>query len=98
RHCGRQGADLLLSPRKTGRETRDKWLVAGRAAAISAGAYSLSSNSSGGAAGFGGFGWVVDPDGEVLATTSPDPPFATLELDLGPARRAKGPSPRNVAG
>jgi predicted amidohydrolase len=95
RRLGQRGADLILSPRRTGTETRDKWLVAGRAVAISAGAYSLSSNSTNGF-DFGGLGWIIDPDGVVLGVTSSDRPFLTLDLDLDAARAAKSTYPRTL--
>jgi N-carbamoylputrescine amidase len=96
RQLGDAGAELVLTPRRTGTGSRDKWLLAGRAAAISAGAYSCSSNAIGGP-DFGGLGWIVDPDGRVLGTTSAERPFLTLDLDLSLARTAKSTYPRNVA-
>jgi hypothetical protein len=27
-------------------------------------------------------GWIIAPDGQVLAITTPDAPFATLDIDL----------------
>ena len=69
------------------------------AAAVLAGAFCLSSNrvgpnSEGGP--FGGMGWVIDPDGEILALTSEDAPFATVDIDLGAAEHAKATYPRYV--
>ena len=72
-------------------------MVAGRAAAISAGVYSVSSNRAGPGA-FGGCGWIIDPDGEVLARTTEDEPFATVALDLRCADWAKRRYPRNLVG
>jgi N-carbamoylputrescine amidase len=99
RRYARAGAELLCLPRATPLESLAKWLAGGQVAAICSGAFCLSSNQwvpDGTALECGGMGWVVDPDGAVLATTTPDEPFVTLELDLEVARRAKGTYPRYV--
>lgn len=99
RAYGRAGAHLIAVPRATGKPTLEKWLVGGRAAAVVSGAYVASSNRSaapGSAADLGGQGWVVGPDGEVLALTSAEAPFATVEVDLLHAARAKSTYPRYV--
>jgi N-carbamoylputrescine amidase len=44
----------------------------------------------------GGLGWVVDPDGQVLATTSREQPFVTVEVDLRLAEQARHTYPRYV--
>lgn len=92
---GKAGAHLLVVPRATGQATGEKWLVGGRAAAIVSGAYSLSSNRISDTA-FGGQGWVISPDGEVLALTSAQEPFVTVEIDLLQAERSKTTYPRYV--
>jgi N-carbamoylputrescine amidase len=100
RRYGRLGAHLVLTPRATEYRTRAKWLVGGRAAAVVSGAYHLSSNRCGTTAEglrFGGWGWVVDPDGEVLALTDDDQPFATVEISLQAAEQARQTYPRYVA-
>jgi len=100
REYGRQGATLLATPRATEWSSRDKWLAGGRTASVMAGAFGLSSNRSGtDATGlrWGGLGWVIDPDGEVLAKTSEGSPFATVEIDPAVAARAKKTYPRYVA-
>jgi N-carbamoylputrescine amidase len=99
RAYGRQGVHILASPRGTLLLTVEKWLVGGRAAAIAAGAYSLSSNRVSRESSwpvFGGQGWVVSPEGEILALTSRQRPFVTVEIDLQEAERAKGTYPRYV--
>lgn len=93
---GKGNVHLLVTPRLTGAATLDKWLAAGRVAAVLAGAYGLSSNRYDEARGYGGRGWIVGPDGEVLALTTPDEPFATHEVDLSAAERAKQTYPRYV--
>ena len=75
-----QEVDLLLVPRATEGRTVSKWLAGGRAAAVMSGAFCLSSNRQGLSNGvlFGGSGWIIDPNGNVLVTTSDADPFATL--------------------
>jgi N-carbamoylputrescine amidase len=98
RSYAKQGAHIVANPRATEATTVDKWLVGGRAAAVLSGAYCLSSNHSGETDGvrFGGAGWIIDPDGAVLAVTSDDAPFITLEIDLAKAEAAKRTYPRDV--
>ena len=96
RAYGKAGAEIIATPRATGRPTVDKWITGGRAAAIVSGAFSMSSNWAAEAGGgdFGGGGWIVDPDGRVLAQTSPDLPFQTLSIDLAAAEAAQKTYPR----
>ncbi len=103
RDYARQGIHLLLTPRATERGTRAKWLAGGQAAAIMAGAYGLSScpvndreHTDDTGASLGGQGWIISPDGDVLATTSADEPFVTLDVDLALAEQAKSTYPRYV--
>ncbi len=99
RAYGRAGAHLLLVPRSTGEARLERWRLAGRVAAISAGAYCLSSNRAGvspEAPRFGGEGWIINPEGEVLAVTSAETPFVTLEIDLAAAEHAKTTYPRTL--
>ena len=100
RELGRAGADVIAAPRATPIESRERWLVAGRAAAICAGAFCVSSNRSGegdDGARFAGCGWIIDPDGEVLARTTESSPFLTCDIDLGQSRAAKSSYPRYVS-
>jgi len=98
RRYASRGVDLIVTPRATASSSVEKWLVAGRAAAMLAGANSASSNrygpSKAGGFEFGGVGWVVDPDGAVLARTSKEAPCATVELDLEATKAAKATYPR----
>jgi N-carbamoylputrescine amidase len=66
-----------------------EWLARGRAAAILAGAYELSSNRLDESGAFGGQGWIIDPAGEVLAITNREQPVVTMDLDLRIADTAK---------
>jgi len=98
RGYARQGIHLLANPRGTPRSSVDKWLAGGRALAVMSGAYCISSNRSGNSQGieWGGTGWIIDPDGEVLATTSDAQPFVTVDIDLAKAYEAKKTYPRDV--
>ena len=99
RHYARSGVDLLCLPRATPYDSLARWLAGGQVAATCSGAYCLSSNQwnpSGAGIDCGGLGWVVDPDGNVLATTSAEEPFVTVEVDLDIARQAKSTYPRYV--
>ncbi|MCC6190230.1 MAG: carbon-nitrogen hydrolase family protein [Anaerolineales bacterium] len=100
RAYGQAGVHLIANPRATELATIDRWLVAGRAAAVAAGAYCLSSNRVGAeppAGPMGGQGWVVGPDAEVLALTSPRQPWVTVDIDLTVAEHARRTYPRYVA-
>ena len=99
RAYGQAGAHLIANPRATERASVDKWLAGGRVAAVVSGAYCLSSNRVSHSAvqpPMGGQGWVIDPDGKVLGTTSAERPFLTVEIDLAAAVRAKTTYPRYV--
>ena len=99
RAYGKSGVHLIANPRATPHETLDKWVAGGQAAAVVAGAYSISSNrvsSTDDEANLGGQGWIVDPDGLVLGTTSQEEPFLTRDLDLSMAEAAKCTYPRYV--
>ncbi|MBI3886753.1 MAG: carbon-nitrogen hydrolase family protein [Opitutae bacterium] len=90
----RAGIHLLATPRATDAPGVEKWITGARAAAIVSGAYSISSNRHSVGLGFGGCGWIIEPDGKVLATTSAEAPFVTLDLDLSTAVQAKRTYPR----
>jgi len=98
RSYGLAGAHFIATPRATGKPTTDKWLAGGRVQAVVSGAYSLSSNhvSEDPNVDLGGQGWVIDPDGQVLAVTSRQQPFATVEIDIARAEAAKQTYPRYV--
>jgi len=44
----------------------------------------------------GGVGWIINPDGGVLATTSAREPICTCDLDLSLPRKARQTYPRYV--
>jgi N-carbamoylputrescine amidase len=100
RAYSKEKVHLVVTPRATPAGTPDKWVAGGRTASVVSGAYSLSSNFSGTAGnplGWGGTGWIVEPqEGALLGITSQEKPFLTLELDLDLADRAKTSYPRDV--
>ena len=98
RSYGRKGVSLIAVPRVTGNASVEKWVAGGKVAAVLAGAYCISSNRTGrrGEAHFGGHGWVIDPDGEVLGLTSGTRPYVTVDLDIEKARKAKDTYPRDA--
>lgn len=100
RDYSRQGIHLLVCPRATPASTVDKWIAGGRTAAVVSGAYCLSANfghSTTQNVQWGGTGWIIEPEeGNVLARTSPQKPFVTMEIDISAADRAKHTYPRYV--
>ncbi len=96
RQYGSDGAHLIATPRITSGASREKWLAAGRTAAVLAGAFGLSSNRADSKGGYGGLGWIIDPDGKTLAMTSDEQPFVTAQIDLAQAERARSTYPRSV--
>ncbi|MDX1710570.1 MAG: carbon-nitrogen hydrolase family protein [Rhodovibrionaceae bacterium] len=99
RAYGEAGAQLLCVPRATPHQSIDKWLAGGRTAGVVAGAFCLSSalwNPPGAPANLGGLAWITDPEGNVLATTTPQTPAATADIDLADADAAKRSYPRYV--
>ena len=102
RHYAKSRVDMLCIPRATPNGSTEKWLAGGQTAAVCSGAYCLSSNLwapqvPGSEVDLGGLGWVIDPDGNVLATTSEAQPYVTVEIDLDVSKKAKGTYPRYVA-
>jgi N-carbamoylputrescine amidase len=93
---GNAGVHILAVPRVTESTTLDKWLVGGRAASIVSGAFCISSNrvSAMEDGPFGGQGWIIGPDGQVLCLTSRQQPFVTLDIDIPTAEHAKTTYPR----
>jgi N-carbamoylputrescine amidase len=63
-------------------------------AAIVSGSFVLSSNRRGGDVCFGGCGLVISPDGDVIARTSENEPFVTVEIDISESIKAKKTYPR----
>jgi N-carbamoylputrescine amidase len=91
-----QGVQVILSPRATSVATAAKWLSVGVVAAVRSGAFSVSSNRVDPTGACGGRSWIISPEGQVLATTSSEAPFATLDLDLGASADARAGYPCSV--
>jgi N-carbamoylputrescine amidase len=66
--------------------SNEEWLSGGRAAALESGAFCISSSRGGHNNTAAGTGWVLAPDGRILARTSGEEPFMTAEVDLARAR------------
>lgn len=100
REYGRRGVHAIVVPRATPAGTVDKWICAGRVAAVVAGAYCLSSNRGGvDAEGgvWGGAGWIVEPEeGDVEALTTEREPFVTRSLDTQRVEAAALSYPRYI--
>ncbi len=94
----RRGVNVILSPRATAEATTAKWLAAGVVAAVRSGAFSLSSNRVDPTGACGGVGWIINPDGRILATTTCEAPFVTMDIDLAASSAARAPYPRYAFG
>ena len=92
------GVQAILSPRATEAATTAKWLSVGVVAAVRSGAFSLSSNRVDPTGACGGVGWIISPDGDILATTTPDVPFVTIDIDLTASVAARASYPRYIFG
>jgi N-carbamoylputrescine amidase len=86
----------IMTPRATGAATTAKWLSAGVVAAVRSGAFSVSSNRVDPTGACGGVGWIISPDGKILATTTREDPFATVDIDIALAAAARNTYPRYV--
>jgi N-carbamoylputrescine amidase len=93
RSYGKQGANIIAVPRASG--DHERWILAPRMAAIVSGAFVISSNRVD-EDSFGGRGLIIGPNGEVLASTSRQRPFATVDIDLRESVEAKKTYPRDV--
>lgn len=83
RAYGKQGAALIVIPRASGTDV-EPWKLAGAMASLVSGAWVVSSNRVGPAAGgtlFGGGGFAYAPGARLLAVTSPTDSVQTFELD-----------------
>jgi N-carbamoylputrescine amidase len=98
RSLGAQGAQLIAVPRATPVSSVGRWEAGARVLATISGAFCLSVNRAGGRgdATFSGGSVIVDPEGDVLARTTPDRPFAVADLDLELAAHARTTYPRYV--
>ena len=88
--------DAVVAPRATARATTDKWIAVGVVAAVRSGAHCISSNRVQPDGSCGGVGWIIDPDGHVLAKTSAQEPYCTRHVPLDAAAIASRTYPRYV--
>lgn len=91
-----QGVQVILSPRATAAATTAKWLSVGVVAAVRSGAYSISSNRVDPTGACGGAGWIISPEGQILARTTAGAPFATIDIDLPVSSAAQDAYPRYI--
>src|SRR5258705_57368 len=97
-HSSARVAAVTGMSRATASATTAKWLAVGVVAAVRSGAFSLSSNRVDPTGACGGTGWIINPDGEILATTSSDVPFVAMDIDLTVSTAARASYPRYVFG
>jgi N-carbamoylputrescine amidase len=84
-----RGVQVILSPRATAAATTARWMSAGVVAAVRSGAFSLSSNRVDPTGACGGVGWIIDPYGKILARTTFDAPFTTVDIDMSAPAAAR---------
>jgi predicted amidohydrolase len=99
RFYGEDGVHIIAIPRVDRSADTEisvankEWLDGGRTAATGAGTFVMSSSRGGRGNSIGGAGFVIAPDGQVLATTSPEQAFVSVDIDLS----AVAPHPRPAA-
>jgi len=95
RDLGFAQAHMIAQPRASSGGKR--WRIASEMSAIASGSYVASANRrSFERDWFGGGSWLLSPEGQALAETSVEHPFATAEIDLDTAERAKRSYPRDL--
>jgi N-carbamoylputrescine amidase len=67
-------------------------------AAVRSAAFCVSSNRVDPMGECGGVGWIISPDGDILASTTADAPVATVSVDLHASVAARDSYPRYVFG
>jgi len=98
RTYGMEGAHLIAVPHAAPMSSIEKWIAGGKVAAVISGAFCIASNRTGERKGikFGGSGWIIDPDANVLGLTSEERPFVTADIDRRKAEAAKKTYPRDT--
>jgi predicted amidohydrolase len=92
---GFDGAHLVVQPRASGRAAR--WRIASEMSAIASGGYVASSNRRSFSHDlFAGGSWLLSPEAHALCETTKERPFATAEIDLAAAERARLQYPRDL--
>ena len=90
------GVHAVVTPRATAAATTERWVALAKTVAVRTGAFSLSSNRRHDDGSCGGAGWIIDPEGNELARTSAEVPFATRDLDPQSSLAARSTYPRYV--
>lgn len=92
RHYGRLGANLIVAPRASGKNT-DYWEAACAMASVASGAYVVSSNRVGKSKPnmpeFGGIGIAYAPSGKRIDNTDADHPIKTIQIDAEISKKAQ---------
>ncbi|MDG1020602.1 MAG: carbon-nitrogen hydrolase family protein [Emcibacteraceae bacterium] len=92
RHYGRLGANLIVSPRASGKNTNN-WEAACAMASVTSGAYVLSSNRVGQSKEnlpeFGGIGIAYAPAGKRIGSTDKENPIKVIDIDIEASRKAQ---------
>jgi N-carbamoylputrescine amidase len=98
REFGKKGVHLISVPFAASMSNMEKWMAGGKVAAVISGAFCIASNRVGEREGvrFGGSGWIIGPDAEVLGQTSREEPFVTADIDPQVAEAAKKTHPRDA--
>lgn len=95
RDIGRRGAQLIAAPRTTSGHRR--WPMAAGMAAVMAGSFVASTNRrSFDREVFPGTSRLTSPEREMLAETSADEPFKTVNVDFADADATKKSYPRSI--
>lgn len=92
----KHNVQAVIAPRATAAATTAKWLSIGTVAAVRSGAFCFSSNRVSQDGSCGGVGWIISPDGELLASSSKETPFCTREIDPNDSVAAGKSYPRYV--
>lgn len=92
---GFDGAHLLVQPRASG--SAERWRIASAMSAVASGSNVASANRRTFKRElFTGGSWVLSPEAQRLCETTEGGPFATAEIDLATAQRAKLLYPRDL--
>ena len=92
RHYGRLCANLIVSPRASGKNTNN-WEAACAMASVTSGAYVLSSNRVGQSKEnlpeFGGVGIAYAPGGKRIGNTDKENPIKVIDIDIEASKKAQ---------
>lgn len=92
----KNAVDVIIVPRATGGGL-EKWVTAGKMAAIWSGAYVVCANRDADAGSnipFNGCGYIIDPTGSEVNRTTYDHPFLTVDVDTVFRKQQRDDYPR----